>query len=215
VIPFVRALGELMPTSATRLRRDFVSLLCLVRAHAILYQAQREHDHQGRIIATVEGDYAPVRALVAELIAEGVEAGVSSAIRETVAAVRELQDDGASQVNPKALIKKLGVGRSATYDRIRRALLNGHLVNEAGKHERGMKLVVGELLPGEEEFLPSPEAFVRQIAKHPGELPSGSTVRVSEVLSGSPARPVDPPDEDEIERLAEIAREVTHEEPPA
>jgi hypothetical protein len=40
-VPFIRALGELMPTRATRLRRDFVSLVCLVRAHAILYQAQR------------------------------------------------------------------------------------------------------------------------------------------------------------------------------
>ena len=62
VIPFVRALGELMPSGATRLRRDFVSLLCLVRAHAILYQAQRQRDAQSRIIATAEGDYEPVRA---------------------------------------------------------------------------------------------------------------------------------------------------------
>jgi hypothetical protein len=204
VIPFVRALGELMPASATRLRRDFVSLLCLVRAHAILYQAQRDHDQYGRIIATVEGDYAPVRGLVAELIAEGVEAGASQAIRQTVAAVRELQDEGASQVNPKALIKKLGVGRSATYDRIRRALLNGHLINEAAKHERGMKLVVGELLPGEEEFLPSPEAFVRQVEKRSGRTPFGSTLGGSEGLSGCPGRPTDPAERDLAEALCLI-----------
>ena len=37
--PSSGALAELMPASATRLRRDFVSLLCLVRAHAILYRA--------------------------------------------------------------------------------------------------------------------------------------------------------------------------------
>jgi hypothetical protein len=71
-----------MPAGATRLRRDFVSLVCLVRAHAILYQAQRERDQQGRIVATVEGDYEPVRALVAALIAEGVEASVPERTRE-------------------------------------------------------------------------------------------------------------------------------------
>jgi hypothetical protein len=59
-IPFVGALAALMPKGATRLRRDFVTLLCLVRAHAILHRATREQDAGGRIVATVEGDYAPV-----------------------------------------------------------------------------------------------------------------------------------------------------------
>jgi hypothetical protein len=190
LIPFVRGLGELMPASATRLRRDFVSLLCLVRAHAILYQAQRERDPQERIIATIEGDYAPVRALVAELIAEGVEAGVSEAMRETVAAVRELQEEGSVHVSPKALIEKLGVGRSATYDRIRRALLSGYLLNEAAKDERGMKLVVGALLPGEEEFLPSPEALSGSSPVKQSGQNFGSLKRVDEGSSGGPARPV-------------------------
>jgi hypothetical protein len=47
VVPFIRALAELMPVSATRLRRDFASLVSLVRAHALLYQAQRERDELG------------------------------------------------------------------------------------------------------------------------------------------------------------------------
>jgi hypothetical protein len=77
-----------MPTGATRLRRDFVSLLSLVRAHAILYQAQRDREHHGRTVATVEGDYEPVRALTGDLIAEGVEASVPARTRETVEVVR-------------------------------------------------------------------------------------------------------------------------------
>lgn len=84
IVPFVEALSELMPDSATRLRRDFASLLSFVRAHALLCQAQRETDAHGRILASVEGDYGPVRELVSDLIAEGVEAGVSQTIRETV-----------------------------------------------------------------------------------------------------------------------------------
>jgi hypothetical protein len=67
VVLFVRPLAELMPVDATRLRRDFGSLLSLVPAHAFLYQAQRKTDARGRIIATVYGDYAPVRDLVGNL----------------------------------------------------------------------------------------------------------------------------------------------------
>jgi hypothetical protein len=41
-----------MPTGATRLRRDFVSMLCLIRASALLHQVNRERDEHGRIVAT-------------------------------------------------------------------------------------------------------------------------------------------------------------------
>jgi hypothetical protein len=190
-VPFVGALADLMPDGAPRLRRDFVTLLSLVRAHAILYQAQRESDAHGRIIATTDGDYATVRALVSDVIAEGVEASVSPAIRDTVTAVRTLQDQGAERVSPNALIEYLGVGRSATYDRIRRALLKGYLVNEAIKSERGMKLVAGAPLPGEQDFLPLPEAVVRLMSSRPAGQSSGSTAHVDAASSGCPVPPPD------------------------
>jgi hypothetical protein len=164
ISPSQAAIAELMPSSATRLRRDFVSLLCLIRAHAVLYQAQRERDGGGRIIATIEGDYAPVRELVGDVIAEGVEASVTPAMRTTVETVQALLDEGKVHVSPKALTDRLGVGRSATYDRVRRALLKGYLVNEAAKDERGMKLVIGSPLPGADEFLPTSADVVRPLS---------------------------------------------------
>jgi hypothetical protein len=198
LIPFVRALSELMPVGATRLRRDFVSLLCLVRAHAILYQAQRERDAGGRIVATVEGDYAHVRALVGELIAEGVEASVPAKTRETIEVVRLLIDEGQTHPSPKAISDGLEVGRSATYDRIRDALRRGYLVNEAGKNERGMRLALGAELPAAgEDFLPSPAEIVRELSGRQSGQSFGSTVPPDEALSGSPVRPDDPP-EDEL-----------------
>ena len=194
VVPFVRALAEKMPAGATRLRRDFVTLICLIRAHAILYRAQREQDEHGRIVATIKDDYAPVRDLVAEVIAEGVDAGVSEAMRETVEAVRVLLDEGADHVSPSELVPRLGVGQSATYDRVRRALQRGYLVNDAGRNDRRIKLAIGALLPGDREFLPSPEALFRVVSgSAPGEE-SRSTIRVSEVDSGIPALPADPPE---------------------
>jgi hypothetical protein len=193
VLPFVQALADLMPASATRLRRDFVSLLCLVRAHAILYQAQRERDACGTIIATIEGDYGPIRELVGDVIAEGVEASVTEATRTTVEVVQAILDDGKPHASPKAVNDRLGVGRSAAYDRIRRALLKGYLVNEAGKDERGMKLVIGSPLPGADAFLPLPADVVRVMSgKAPGQR-NPHEQRESEFLSGSPSRPVDPP----------------------
>ncbi len=193
VIPFISALAALMPVSATRLRRDFASLLSLVRAHALLYQAQRETDANGRIVATVEGDYAPVRDLVGDLIAEGVEASVSKTIRETVEAVRALQDEGSDAVSRKALAERLGVGKSATYDRIRRALLAGYLVNLAGRDERGMRLTIGAALPGAgADFLPSPEEIVRHMSGRRPGLANDAAERALEALSGRPARPAEP-----------------------
>ena len=69
-----------------RLRRDFGQLLNLIRAHAILHQATRARDSAGRLLATLE-DYEAVRELLADILAEGVEATVSPAIRETVEAI--------------------------------------------------------------------------------------------------------------------------------
>lgn len=65
-IPFGRALAESIPTQAVRLRRDFRSLLGLIRAHALLHQATRERDARARIVATID-DYTVVRQLVEEV----------------------------------------------------------------------------------------------------------------------------------------------------
>jgi hypothetical protein len=194
-VPFAAALADLIPAGATRLRRDFGALLNLVRAHAILHRATREQDGDGHLVATVEGDYARVRELVGDVIAESVEASVTGAMRETVEAVQELLDDGREHVSAKALVDHLGVGRSAAYDRIRRALFAGYLVNEASKSERGYKLAVGSPLPGSEDFLPSPAEVVRVLSGRPPGQRTPDSIRVSETLSGSPGRPADPPDE--------------------
>jgi hypothetical protein len=50
----------------------------LIRAHALLHQVTRERDAFGRIVATIE-DYTAVRELVADLVAEGLEATVPRA----------------------------------------------------------------------------------------------------------------------------------------
>ena len=87
IVPFAKQLADLVPPVAVRLRRDFRMILNLIRAHALLHQAQRVKDENGRILATVHDDYASVRNLVADLVAAGVETGVPKTIQETVKAV--------------------------------------------------------------------------------------------------------------------------------
>jgi 5S rRNA maturation endonuclease (ribonuclease M5) len=169
LIPYVRALSQLMPNTTTRLRRDFVSMLCLVRAHAILHRATREKDHRGRIVATI-GDYGVVRNLVSDLIAESAGASASPAIRATVEAVRKLLEDGELEhVSVRKIADELDIGLTATYDRVRRALFAGYLVDVATKEERTKKIAVGASLPGEEEFLPSADAVFRSFSDEASE----------------------------------------------
>lgn len=182
-IPFVQELAEHMPAAATRLRRDFVSLISLVKAHALLHQATRGRDGFGRVIATV-ADYAAVRDLVGELIAEGVDASVTKATREIVEAVKALldADEHLEYVTPKKIADKLGIGQPATYDRMHRAIRSGYLHNASKKDERGYKIGLGSPLPDGPAFLPDPGVFSSDSVGPPERI-SGSTMRKTEADS--------------------------------
>ena len=87
----------MVPAVAVRLRRDFKTVLMLIRAHALLHQATRRKDTDGRIIAEI-ADYAAVRDLVADHVAEGAEATIKPEIREVVKAVADLIETGREEV---------------------------------------------------------------------------------------------------------------------
>lgn len=199
VIPFARELARLMPTTATRLRRDFVSMLCLVRAHAILHQATRERDDRDRIVATI-GDYKAVNELMDALVAEAVEANVSPATRQTVHAVRDLLERKKTEhVSIKAIQNELGIGKSATYDRVKRAAVAGFLVNKTKEGERGWKVALGADLPDSGTFLPIPEDVFQAYSDRAPGNGNGSTEHDPGDLSGFPDLPAD----DELPPLEE------------
>jgi hypothetical protein len=155
-IPFASQLAELVPPIAIRLRRDFKLVLTLIRAHALLHQASRRKDEAGRVVATIE-DYAAVRDLAADLMAEGVDAQIKPETREVVEWVRKLLADGREEVRQVDLIPHLNLDKSAISRRIAAALDAGFLRNrEKGKY-RPARLVLGDPLPAEIEILPSPD----------------------------------------------------------
>jgi hypothetical protein len=152
-IPYARQLAQSVPPVAVRLRRDFGSLLALIRAHAMLHQASRARDDEGRIIATLD-DYAVVRDLVADSIAEGVGATVSATVRETVKAVTELAcTEGAGL---RVIAEKLRLDKSNMSRRVRVAADGGYLRNLEDKRGKPGRWVIGDPLPESVDLLPDP-----------------------------------------------------------
>lgn len=151
VIPYAEHLAKLIPPVAVRLRRDVGALLSLIRAHAILHQATRKRAHDGSIIATFT-DYAAVRALVADLIAEGVGSSVSTTVRDTVQVVTDLSPD---EVSVGQVAKQLNIDKSAASRRVQSAIKAGYLQNLETKKGRPARLVLGDPLPNEQTILPT------------------------------------------------------------
>ena len=158
VIPYAGSLARAIPPVAVRLRRDFPTLIALVKAHALLHQQHRDRDADGAVVATIE-DYAVVRELVADLIAEAVEQSVPETVRETVAAVSDLTLSGGETTVTK-VADALKLEKSAASRRIKTALSSGYIKNEAEK-KRGTpyRLVMGDPLPSEQVVLPPPEVL--------------------------------------------------------
>jgi hypothetical protein len=155
-IPYAKELAELVPPVAVRLRRDFGALLELVRAHALLNQANRKLDAQGRIVADLD-DYAVVRELVRGVIAEAVDVTVSVTVRETVTTVAQIIADGkhSGGVMVAELAGKLGLDKSAASRRARRAREKGYLKNLESRRGRPACYLLANPLPEELELLPT------------------------------------------------------------
>ena len=179
-IPYGKALAELVPPVAVRLRRDFGAVLALIRAHAILHQLTRERDENGQIVATI-ADYAAVRALVSGVISEGIGAGVGEVVRETVEAVRALSAGGGG-VMVTDIARKLEIDKSNASRRVRRAADGGYIRNAEDKRGRPGRWIIGDPLPDTLEVLPDPDEL-RSGAQHAtarnpesGGIPGGCAV---------------------------------------
>lgn len=175
VVPFAEPLAQLVDTRAVRIRRDFEQLLTLIKAHALLYQFQRERDSRGRVIATLK-DYKAIYLLTADLFQATASDGLTPAQRAAVQAVRKLAAP-ASNGDIVASIKKavsvanegitvpqvakaLGIDRSSAYRRLINPLKQGYVVNLEDKKGRQMRLAPGERLPKERPVLPSLEELM-------------------------------------------------------
>jgi len=192
-VPYASELAEKMGDVAVRLRRDFSVILSLIKAHAVLHQATRERDGEGRVVASIR-DYAAVRELVADLVAEGVEATVPPILRQTVEAVERLIKEGGKEwVTNRALAEELEIDKAATSRRVRVAADRGYLRNLEESRGRPARLVMGEPMPEDAEVLPAPEELVDESSgcavdrdsggvSHPPPLEVASILREDEEM---------------------------------
>ena len=153
-VPFAKELAGRVPAAAVRLRRDFGVILNLIRAHALLHQATRGRDAEGRIVATLE-DYRAVRELVAEIISDGVQATVPDTVRATVAAVVAIATDTGG-VQASNVATYLNLDRSAALRRLRDAADRGYLENLETRRGRPGRWALDEPLPADVPLLPDP-----------------------------------------------------------
>ena len=157
VVPFARTLAGLIDPVAVRLRRDFGALLALIRTHALLHRASRETTAVG-VIATVE-DYAIVRELIADLIAEAAQVGVAPAVRATVEIAGKLIAAGTAELSITVIAKALEIDKSSASRRVRDAIEAGYLANREDKKGKPARIVLADTMPAHRDLLPDPEAL--------------------------------------------------------
>jgi hypothetical protein len=155
-IPYSAELAHRVPPVAVRLRRDFGSLLALIRAHAMLHQATRNRDDDGRIIATLD-DYTVVRDLIADVITQGVGQTVSAVVRDTVNAVKALAPP--TGVMAIAVAESLEVDKSTASRRLRVAADGDYVRNLEDKRGKPGRWVIDQSLPEDVDLLPDPEVL--------------------------------------------------------
>lgn len=155
-VPYGERLAKLIPPVATRLRRDFKAVLNLIHAHALLHQATRERDQQGRIIATPD-DYEVVRELVSDLLGEGIGVIVTKTQRETVQALKGILISGKSESSIREVADKLELDESTAYRRVKSAIARGYIKNLEDHRGKKARLELGDPLPDDVDVLPSVE----------------------------------------------------------
>jgi hypothetical protein len=96
---------------------------------------------------------------VIDIVAQGVQAMVDPRIRETVAAVRELDTAKDPGIGLSAIAKALGIDKSSASRRVRVAVEDGYLANLEERKGRPARVTLGDPLPEERAVLPHPDAL--------------------------------------------------------
>ncbi len=155
VMPFGPTLGELLPDSSVRMRREAVRVRNLICANAVLHQASRERDEQDRIIAAWE-DYEAVRVLIEDIVGATAEKSVRPEVRETVEAAQALiasEEHDYPGVTISEIEAALNRDYSTTSRRIKAA--SPYLIELEEKRGRSKQFGIGADLPEEAHALPT------------------------------------------------------------
>ena len=159
VIPFARQISAAIEPAMVRFRRDVGSLFSFIKASALLHQAQRQVDAQGRVVATV-ADYTLAYPIFSRVMAQSAGKSVRDNVREVVKLIAERTVSAAT--NPKGKFQRIaavgsgsevvisgeqigtatGIGKSAAIRAVHIALDLGFLTNNEIRQGKPFRLVL-------------------------------------------------------------------------
>jgi energy-coupling factor transporter ATP-binding protein EcfA2 len=211
VVPYAVTLAELIPPSAVRLRRDFAQLLLAIKAHALIHRSHRPVNEKGEIVADIKNDYAAVRDIMKDVMAESSGKAVKDTIKETVDAVTKLMDTteqkagDTSGVTAQQVGRHLKLDKSVAHRRLQAAVSEGFVSNletrrgQPGKYVcSGQEIESEETLPTIEKLLSVsiPSEILATVQPEPNHSLSDNDLTVADHLATGTApalRPAPPP----------------------
>jgi len=160
VVPFAPQITSGILPLMVRFRRDVGSLFSFIKASAILHQAQRQVDDQGRVVALV-ADYALAYPIFTKVMAQSSGKSVPDNVREVVKLVAELAGSAASTpskgkfqrtapagpgseivISSQQIGTATGIGKSAAYRAVIAALDLGFLTNNETRPGKPFRLTL-------------------------------------------------------------------------
>ena len=143
-----------------RFRRDVGSLFSFIKASAILHQAQRQVDDQGRVVATV-ADYELAYPIFSKVMAQSSGKSVPDNVREVVKLIAERAGSAATRpskgkfqrtapagpgseivISSQQIGTATGIGKSAAYRAVIAALDLGFLTNNETRPGKPFRLTL-------------------------------------------------------------------------
>ena len=181
VVPFAPQITSGIPPLMVRFRRDVGSLFSFIKASAILHQAQRQVDAQGRVVATV-ADYALAYPIFTKVMAQSSGKSVPDNVREVVKLIAERAGSAATRpskgkfqrtapagpgsevvISSQQIGTATGIGKSAAYRAVIAALDLGFLTNNETRPGKPFRLTLKQ---GVDEagppLLPDPKTIAQE-----------------------------------------------------
>jgi len=160
VVPFARQIAAEIQPLMVRFRRDVGSLFSFIKASALLHQAQREVDTQGRVIATI-ADYALAYSIFTKVMAESSGKSIPANVHAVVKLIAERAGAAATKptgmrfqrveaaghaaevtISSEQIGTATGIGKTAAYRAVIAALDLGFLANSEFRRSKPFKLVL-------------------------------------------------------------------------
>ena len=182
VVPFAPQITAEIPPLMVRFRRDVGSLFSFIKASAILHQAQRRVDGQGRVLATI-ADYQFAYPIFSKIMAQSSGKNVPDNVREVVKLIAERAGSAATRpfkgkfqrtapagpgseivISSQQIGIATGIGKSAAYRAVIAALDLGFLTNNETRPGKPFRLTLKQ---GVDEagtpLLPDPNTIAHEI----------------------------------------------------